>query len=185
MNNENKLRGLKKHAREINKVVVDSLKEALIILLKTKPYDKITIMELCFKAGVSRMAFYGNFTSKDDILTRIVVDMNDLLVERVGSPFRKNTDESWFLETFKLAEEFSDTLYCLLDLGFQNEYLNLVNKQVLHDEEISNDKKYQRIIWAGGLLNCIIYWLKAGMKPSKEDMAKFCNDNLVSWNKMV
>ena len=185
MDNENKLRGLKMHAREINKVVVDSLKEALVILLKTKPYDKITIMELCFKAGVSRMAFYGNFTSKDDILTRIVVDLNDLLVERVGSPFRKNTDEAWFLETFKLVEENVDTITCLLDLGFQNEYLNLVNKQVLHDTEISNDKKYQRIIWAGGLLNSIIYWLRAGMKPSKEEMAKFCNDNLVSWNKLV
>ena len=185
MDNESKLRGLKRHAKEVNKVVVESLKEALIILLKTKPYEKITIMELCFKAGVSRMAFYGNFTSKDDILSRIVDDLNDLLVERAGSPFRLETNEKWYLETFNLVEENVDTLMCLLDLGFQNEYLSLVNKLVLHDNEISDDKKYQRIIWTGGLLNCITYWLKAGMKPSKEEMAKFCNANLVPSSKLV
>ena len=36
---------------------------ALIKLLKTEPYRKITVSQVCACAGVSRTAFYKNFTS--------------------------------------------------------------------------------------------------------------------------
>ncbi|GAK31186.1 transcriptional regulator [Weissella oryzae SG25] len=42
--------------------------EAVLNLLETKPYDKLTITDVVKKAGTSRMAFYRNFASLDDVL---------------------------------------------------------------------------------------------------------------------
>lgn len=37
-------------------------------ILKTKSYDKISVSEICQRAGVSRNAFYVHFEDKDDIV---------------------------------------------------------------------------------------------------------------------
>lgn len=55
-----------KHTRTVN--IENYLTEALIILLQSKEFDRISISELCAKAGVSRMSFYRNFKNKNDIL---------------------------------------------------------------------------------------------------------------------
>ena len=46
----------------------DYIYEALIELMKQKPYGEITITDITKKAGVSRMAYYRNYQDKDDIL---------------------------------------------------------------------------------------------------------------------
>ena len=42
-------------------LVMESLTEALIQLMRKKPLAEIKISELCDKAGVSRVSFYRNF----------------------------------------------------------------------------------------------------------------------------
>ncbi len=182
MGTERRLRGLRKHSVESNHIVIESLKEALIILIKEKPYDKITIVELCQKAGVSRMGFYGNFETKDDIVKRIVIDINKMLVDRIGSPFRQTTDHKWYYNLFCLAQELSDVLISLKNAGFLEEYNKLINNIVLHDSSISINEVYQRIIWNGGIVNAIYYWLSTGMKETPLEMGKYCNENLVPWS---
>ena len=49
-------------------MAADYIYEALVELMKQKPYDQITITDIVQKAGVSRMAYYRNYQSKDDIL---------------------------------------------------------------------------------------------------------------------
>ena len=46
----------------------DYIYEALVELMKQKPYGEITITDITKKAGVSRMAYYRNYQDKDDIL---------------------------------------------------------------------------------------------------------------------
>ena len=41
---------------------------ALMKLLKTVPYRKITVSQVCTTAGVSRTAFYKNFASMDAVV---------------------------------------------------------------------------------------------------------------------
>lgn len=42
--------------------------DALLILIKEKPYSEISITEIAEKAGISRLTFYRNFVNKEDIL---------------------------------------------------------------------------------------------------------------------
>ncbi len=53
---------------EAHAIVMESLTEALLCLLEKKPLKEINVSMLCEKAGVSRISFYRNYQSMDDIL---------------------------------------------------------------------------------------------------------------------
>ena len=71
---DKKTKGLREYNENLNEVVIESMQEALIILLKEKEFAKISITDLCKKAGVSRMAFYNNFLSLEELLKSVVIE---------------------------------------------------------------------------------------------------------------
>ncbi len=172
---------LSKHNENINKVVCESLQQALIILMNKKDFNDISITELCRKAGVSRMAFYNNYNSKDDLLKKLISYHSYLLINLIGSPFRERIDISWYVNMFEYAKENHYNLKTIFDAGFKYEYLSTITDIVLHDKDIPSDKKYLRVMWAGGIINTIIYWLESGMKESIDEIATFCYNNLSVW----
>lgn len=141
INVTSKLSGLKAHSQEINKISKESLITSLILLMKQKPYDKITISELCIKAGVSRTAFYGNFKTKDDLLTLYVLNMNTELINKIGSPFRNDTSLDWYINLFQVIKDNSEILILIFKAGFQKKYLEILNSMVLHNPSIPIEKK--------------------------------------------
>lgn len=182
MNEESKLTGLKKHSEELNRLVKESLQEALIYLMQRKEYGKISITELCQKAGVSRMAFYGNFKTKEDILKCLVTELYRELVRTMGSPFRETTTKQWYVSFFSFVKERSDTFSLLFNILFRGEHLLFLNDIILSNVNIPVEKKYQRLLWSGALENAAAYWLKNGMRESVDEMADFCNKNIVPWS---
>lgn len=178
-----KTKGLKSHNFNLNKLIKESLGEALILLMDKKAFSSITITELCKKAGVSRMAFYGNYSSKEDLLKKVVLESVERLLERIGSPFRQTTNLKWYEEMFNSIKEDEFCLRTIFRSGFKHEYLIILNELVLHDPTVSAENKYLRIIWTGGVANVIISWIEEGLKEPPEEMAKFCFDNLSVWAK--
>ena len=65
-------------------LVSEYIEEALLLLLEKKEYKAITISEICQKAGVTRMSFYRNFESKEDILRRWMKSITDSFIESSG-----------------------------------------------------------------------------------------------------
>lgn len=51
----------------------DRIIEATIDLLRERPYDQITLAEICQRAGVSTGALYGRVTGKDELLRAVQV----------------------------------------------------------------------------------------------------------------
>ena len=49
---------------------------ALLFLLEKKSFDKITIKEICEKAGVNRSTFYLHYETIDDLLFETVENLN-------------------------------------------------------------------------------------------------------------
>ena len=56
---------------ESNKVTREAIDLAMLDLLEKQDFDKITIMSIVKRAGVSRQSFYRNYTSKEDIIIEI------------------------------------------------------------------------------------------------------------------
>ena len=65
-----------------NRITREALCTALLYLMETKSFDEIRISELTRKAGVSRQAFYRNYSSKQDIVMEIE---SELLARFSGS----------------------------------------------------------------------------------------------------
>lgn len=110
-----------------------------------------------------------------------MVELNKELVLKTGSPFRQTTAYTWYLKLFDLVKERAEVFNLIFDAGFQNKYLELVNEIVLYNPDISFDEKYLRLLWVGGVINCLGCWLGGGMSESVEDMARFCQSNLTAW----
>ena len=51
----------------------DYILEALLILIRKKDWQDISITEICEKAGVTRMSFYRSFTGKEDVLRKQII----------------------------------------------------------------------------------------------------------------
>ena len=50
----------------------DQIADALLSLMQEKPYDAISVSELCRCAGVSRQTFYSLYQSKENVVIRIL-----------------------------------------------------------------------------------------------------------------
>ena len=172
---DERLSGLRRHSEELNKVVVESLQGALLQLISKKPYDSITVTELCKKAGVSRMAFYGNFEIKDEIIAKILYGLQSELFVRIGSPFRQAVTHTWYLERFNFAAEKAAILKSIFCDGYQGKYLDLVNSMILRHKDMQPHDSYQRLLWSGGIVNAVVYWLSNDMAETPEQMATFCD----------
>ncbi|MBO5270759.1 MAG: TetR/AcrR family transcriptional regulator, partial [Clostridia bacterium] len=51
-----------------NQVSREYLLKAFVNLMQTEPYSDITVTDITKAAGVSRMAYYRNYTAKEQIL---------------------------------------------------------------------------------------------------------------------
>ena len=73
------IEGLKTYNENLNKVVKESLQTALVLTMQQQDFSKISITDLCKKAGVSRMAFYSNYKTLDSLLESVVREYNSEL----------------------------------------------------------------------------------------------------------
>ena len=70
---------------ESNKLAKECIVTALIELMKVRDYASITITDLTKKAGVSRMAYYRNYTSKEDIISKFADEVGASIHEKLAS----------------------------------------------------------------------------------------------------
>lgn len=52
-----------------------NLKQALVDLAAEKPFEQITVTELCKRAGTSRITFYAHYSDKYELLDEVFRDM--------------------------------------------------------------------------------------------------------------
>lgn len=174
MSDENQIRGLIEYNEKLNKIIIESLQDALLYLMERNDFNKITITELCQKAGVSRMAFYTNFKTKDALLESIVLKLNGKLISKIGSPFRSYVDINWYINLFNATKNDYDILFLIFKSGFKYKYISIINALVLENPNLTNANRCSRLMWAGGIVNVMIDWVESGMSTPLVDVANYC-----------
>ena len=168
---------LRLNNEESNKLTRECLTTALMQLMKEKSLDKITITELVKRSGVSRTAFYRNYSSKEDIL----VDIRNSIAETSNSflvkPELKDNPRLWFRECFKIVQDNGDLIRPILDakltLG------DFFKNQSVLDSLYSTDNRmnrYKNLAIEAAFQRIMIVWFDEGMIESVDEMASFCND---------
>lgn len=75
--------------------VKEYMKTAFLQLLSTKPFHEITITDIVKRAGVSRVSFYRNFNSIDDVILSIIYDFKQK-IEKAIVPLLSHKDKSTY-----------------------------------------------------------------------------------------
>ncbi|MGO4348783.1 TetR/AcrR family transcriptional regulator [Paenibacillus sp. MCAF9] len=153
--------------------------DALLELLQEKPYNSITITEICDKAELVRKTFYRHFTSKHSILIAII----DLKFEEFYELIKNENIEpdEMPLAYFKYWEQHK----IFLNILIQNQLFALLNDQfVVYLEAMAHivgnkhanlseiEKEYMRTMLAAGLWSILKKWMIRGCIESPEEMAR-------------
>ena len=59
--------------------------DALLTLMRTKPFDEITVSELCQQAGVNRSTFYAHYSNTTELLVEIQEQSVNQILEKVDT----------------------------------------------------------------------------------------------------
>jgi AcrR family transcriptional regulator len=169
---------LKLSNEESHKLTKECLQTALISLMTVKPFEKISITELVNKSGVSRTAFYRNYSKKEDIILEILDSFLKGLAISLTTKKTKNNDfYEFYLELFSKIKNNSDEFSLLLRAGMSNKQYfkldHLLEKIILPD---TAQKKYKLLAIESATLSIVIDWFSKEMNESPEFMANLCNN---------
>ena len=168
---------LRLNNEESNKLTRECLTTALMQLMKEKPLDKITITELVARSGVSRTAFYRNYSTKEDIL----VDIRNAITETSNNlllkPELKDDPFLWFKECFRIVQDNADLIRPILDAKIT--LADFFKNQSVFDLLYPNNNRmnrYKNLAIEAAFQRIMIVWFDEGMIESIDEMASFCND---------
>lgn len=152
---------------------------ALYELLLKKPFDEVTVSDICKKAGVSRMTFYRYYTTKEDIF----VDFSD---ERFAEFFddvvryQNPTLEEFVLGMFYYISSYRRQLLTLVKAGKEDILLRQLNsyaRYLVIGGKLSNipfNVLNEQVIpfFVGGIFNILLQWISNSEPESPEDITK-------------
>lgn len=103
-----RLKGLRLSNEETNRLTRESLETALLQLLQEQDIRDISIEALVQRAGVSRMAYYRNFGSKEAILDNCITRVCDKIAAVMGPYLRRDDWPGARREIFRVLYEYKD-----------------------------------------------------------------------------
>jgi AcrR family transcriptional regulator len=151
--------------------VADYILEALLILIRKKEWQDISVTEICDKAGVTRMSFYRSYESKEDVLQKWIVKVTDRFMAESGIDFLRDSREEYLLKLFRHVTEYKERLQVIYRAGlihFVQEEFDRV--MLAHYKGKYSD--YQTSFLSGGIYNVFLLWLRQGCRETPEEMAK-------------
>ena len=156
----------------------ESIFTALMLTMQKKNFEEISITEITGKAGVSRMAFYRHYSSKEDIIIKHLNELFESYIQEVLACeimdvyqfayryfiyFRRHQDLIMNLIKSNLAS--------LLLERFEM-YLHSIFSNILYNDSSLEINPYEIHYIAGGLYNVLIEWVKGGLSESNQKMAE-------------
>lgn len=143
-------------------------------LLTKKKYDDISVCDICEKAGVSRMSFYRNFKSKEELTYKGISLIFEHMKERMNNLETKTT-YSITKELFETVKNYQDTFCSFEDTKFSKEFSELISNKLTESfnvDYMSKTSKYIPVFYFGALAVTVMHWLKNGAQESPDEMAR-------------
>lgn len=158
---------------ESNKITRECLQTALIYLMEEKSFDKISITELVKRSGVSRTAFYRNYTTKESILEALVKDIIDKTTDFIRNGEILSNPESAYVDFYKEIRSHQKIIMSLLHsnlLKIIMDNISMAFEELL--DSIDEKNKYIFTAVSGAHMCIMARWIKNNMTESDEYMAK-------------
>lgn len=180
-----------------------NIKEAFMLLMKVKPYNKITIKEITEKADVNRNTFYLHYLDKDDLLDKMMNDSFQKMTDRMKTDQATKTidlnyDIFYVIVMNQFAAVEEDLEFFNLILGddsipyLQSKFVNVIKSHMSQGqkkEDMARSKVAYIEYLSSGLTGLIKFWLKNKSQYTIEEMTElvidiYSNDVLEALGKM-
>lgn len=179
------INGLHKSNKEANALTRESVEEALLQLMGKQPYEKITITSIVTRAGVSRTAYYRNYTSKANILSDYIHRLSITFSQKL-SQFDPITETSKSVESFlHQIRENQKYLKILLDAGFAEQLRQGFIKNLNANVTPNSYQSYANVYWISALTGVAFEWVKQGFNLDDAQLIKLLSDLLQNGIKTV
>lgn len=152
---------------------------ALIELMHEKPYNKITITEICNRADLARETFYRNFSSKEAIIKYCLEEKFQDFIKKIKEKNEVFNVYSIGLEYFKHWRNEKDFLKLLIDNNLVNLILNQFSEEfqsigdfIIKEKETEEARYYILSIYSGVFTNVLVRWVLRDCKEPPEEMVR-------------
>ncbi len=152
-------------------ITEDCIIGALLLLMKNKDFNKISITELYSKAGVPRISFYRHFSSKEKVLKKEIENITMTFLNHSQINFHKDPLEDYFVKLLSHMLEHKDfcsllynaNLIYLIQEEFDRVFQSVYSE--IYDE-------YKCAFISGGVYNVFYQWLKKDWTESPKQLAR-------------
>ncbi|WP_054957939.1 TetR/AcrR family transcriptional regulator [Paenibacillus dakarensis] len=170
-----RLKVLRLSNEESNRITRLCIESALVLLMKERSFNEITITEIVKKAGVSRTAYYRNYSSKEDILRSLIDEMAIKVIEAMNLHFPiMNTHQYWLTLFDSLYEQYKE-LQILLKANFGDSVLQQVQDLLMRGfSERDTTELYKFYFWSGAIFNIVTKWIMDDATLDSKKMAQIC-----------
>lgn len=149
-------------------LIKESLRTAYFEYLMANSYDNISIKELTELVNCSRMTFYRNYKSKEDILDFWFDELIQDLTDRCRS---SESAEEYTRVLLEYAREESEYIKALFKHGYLELLFRKVNDRTRFSE-MSSEQLYLTYARIGAIFNCLVNWIQEDMQTDPEVILK-------------
>lgn len=154
----------------------EKLLKSFLEILKEKPLSSVNVVELTRSAGVSRMTFYRNYSSVEQILMDRLQEI--IALYQAEDHFVTEEDKivavQYAMHYLQFMKANGHFIGCLLNSGMGDLVLHAITEYELHkwkctpEDMVLNCKIY---LFAGGLYNLYVLWSSQDFAMDPESMA--------------
>lgn len=150
-------------------MVQRSITDTLFEMLKEMPLEEIKIKDLTEQADVSRVSFYRNYKSKEDVLNKFFTYcMQDFkLIPDYKSNF-------WF-NIFTYLYGIKEKIQVVVEANLTHVMMQFVFNSFVSDT-MDKEMLYKRASQAGAFWGIINEWFHRGMMESPEEMTRIVEE---------
>lgn len=153
--------------QELNAFIKECITKALIKQMETQSFEDISITSLVKTAGVSRVSFYRNFKSKQDILEKHL----DTLIKEWGKEFEEKGDPTYFSESLLTHYyNYKDFYLLLYRQGLSPLIYENIRSATGIDASQNNIERYAKSLVAGSIFGWVDEWLRQGMTETPQEI---------------
>ncbi len=168
------------------------LYEALIGLLKEKPFEEIKVSDICEKALINRSTFYAHYSDKYELLDSFIKDVKLSLKEELKKNTNITNTKEYYLEMlriFFLHVNERKLFYSAILVNNQNSIVtdmifSALNEDIKKRIEENNQLKSKipsdivTSFYLGAVFNIGIDWLKNPSKYTTEELISYLEELL-------
>ncbi|WP_050615554.1 TetR/AcrR family transcriptional regulator [Bacillus testis] len=166
---------MKKTRNAVNVFAKDCIAIALFKLMKEKKYEDITITDIANTAGVSRVTYYRNFNSKEEVIMHYLDELGYRFKQENKHLDPMKDTYACVLACFRYWHKHRDFLLGLHEAKLAYVWLEHLNTSISLFTTTPK-KKYEGCFFLGAMHNILFEWIKGGANESPEEMAAIVSD---------